>query len=84
MQFWSIFCIDMKYNIFYNSVASRFLKGNDLKKMKKRTVEDKKMIKKYEIPELKLQYLTNEDVLTESEEAVFSGDGWVKDPFDKE
>ena len=52
--------------------------------MKKRTVEDKKMIKKYEIPELKLQYLTNEDVLTESEEAVFSGDGWVKDPFDKE
>ena len=42
------------------------------------------MIKKYDLPELELRYLTNEDVLTESEETVFPGDGWVKDPFTKE
>ena len=41
------------------------------------------MIKKYERPNLELQYFTNQDVLTESEDAVSSGDGWVKDPFVK-
>ena len=49
--------------------------------MKKQKAQDKKMIKKYERPELNLRYLTNEDVLTESEETIFPGDGWVKDPF---
>ena len=43
-----------------------------------------KMIKKYEAPELELRYFTDEDVLTESEESIFPGDGWVKDPFAKE
>ena len=42
------------------------------------------MIKKYEAPELELRYFTDEDVLTESEESIFPGDGWVKDPFAKE
>ncbi len=52
--------------------------------MKKQKAQEKKMIKKYELPELELRYLTNEDVLTESEETIFPGDGWVKDPFAKE
>ena len=39
------------------------------------------MIKKYEAPELELRSFTDEDVLTESEESIFPGDGWVKDPF---
>ena len=51
--------------------------------MQKQKNQEKKMIKKYEIPELELRYLANEDVLTESEDAVFPGDGWVKDPFEK-
>ena len=42
------------------------------------------MIKKYEAPELELRYFTDKDVLTESEESIFPGDGWVKDPFAKE
>ena len=52
--------------------------------MQEQRNQEKKMMKKYEIPELELHYLANEDVLTESEDEVFPGDGWVKDPFDKE
>ena len=53
-------------------------------KDKEQKTQEKKMIKKYEAPELELRYFTDEDVLTESEESIFPGDGWVKDPFAKE
>ena len=46
--------------------------------------ENKKIVKKYKKLQLEIQYLENKDVLTESEEMIFPGDGWVKDPFSKE
>lgn len=42
------------------------------------------MKKRYEQPKLKINQLSDAEVLTESEETVFEGDGWVKDPFFEE
>ena len=52
--------------------------------MQKQRGQEEKMIQRYEMPELELQYFTNQDVLTASEEVVGPGDGWVKDPFVQE
>ena len=37
----------------------------------------------YEKPTMMVTYLNDEDVLTESQETTFPGDGWVNDPFTK-
>ena len=42
------------------------------------------MKKQYEEPNLKVDLWNCENILTESEEPVFSGDGWVRDPFEQE
>ncbi len=41
------------------------------------------MKKRYEELELEITWLNARSVLTESQEATFSGDGWVKDPFEE-
>lgn len=42
------------------------------------------MKNRYEQPKLKINLLSGAEVLTESEEPTFEGDGWVKDPFFEE
>lgn len=37
----------------------------------------------YEKPDLEIFYVSNQDVLTQSQESGY-GDGWVKDPFVEE
>lgn len=41
------------------------------------------MKKRYEMPNLNIEWLHENDVLTESQETIFPGDGWVKDPFEE-
>ncbi|MBO5737302.1 MAG: hypothetical protein J6S04_05795 [Clostridia bacterium] len=50
----------------------------------KKVEKNKKSVKNYKKLHLEIHYLEAEDVLTESEEMVFPGDGWVKDPFTQE
>ena len=42
------------------------------------------MKKRYKEPEVEIERLNAAEVLTESEEIVFEGDEWVKDPFFEE
>lgn len=41
-------------------------------------------MERYEKPTMTVTYLNDEDVLTNSQEMVLPGDGWVQDPFTRD
>ena len=70
---------------YWNGVFYLFMVCDTNGKREKRPITTKKgevkNMEAYEKPTMTVTYLNNEDVLTESQETMFPGDGWVNDPF---